>query len=95
MQPEMQLETTAGVPALPATPAAEPSPRWNPALLIAFRFAFSYLLLYNVSTFIDLFPFTDSHRREVRAGLATLCSLDCQPRSASRSPDHDFLQWQR
>jgi uncharacterized membrane protein YphA (DoxX/SURF4 family) len=60
MQPEMQLETTAGAPAQPATPQAEPAPRWNPALLIAFRFVFSYLILYNISTFIDLIPFTDT-----------------------------------
>lgn len=68
MQPKMQPETTAGIPAQPVTPAAEPSLRWNPALLIAFRFAFSYLLLYNLSTFIDLFPFTDTIAEKYEQG---------------------------
>jgi uncharacterized membrane protein YphA (DoxX/SURF4 family) len=59
MQPEMQLETQAAAAGQPATPVTEPQARWNPALMIAFRFAFSYLLLYNISTFIDVVPFSD------------------------------------
>lgn len=38
----------------------EQSLEWRFLTRIAFRFAFSYLLLYNISTFIDLFPFTDT-----------------------------------
>ena len=33
---------------------------WRYLTRIAFRFVFSYLILYNISTFIDLFPFTDT-----------------------------------
>src|ERR1043165_7168728 len=32
---------------------------WRGPTLIAFRFMFFYFLLYNIGTFIDLFPFTD------------------------------------
>ena len=57
MQPEMQLETQAGVPT--PTLAAEAPPRWNPALMIAFRFAFSYFVLYCFPFPLGLFPYTE------------------------------------
>ena len=40
--------------------ALEQTVQWRLLTRVAFRFAFSYFLLYNVSTFIDLFPFTDA-----------------------------------
>src|SRR6476646_742797 len=40
--------------------ALEQTVQWRLLTRVAFRFAFSFFLLYNVSTFIDLFPFTDA-----------------------------------
>jgi len=40
--------------------AGEQTVAWRFFTRIAFRFVFSYLILYNISTFIDLFPFTDT-----------------------------------
>src|SRR5436305_13420662 len=37
----------------------EQTMEWHLVTRIAFRFAFSYFFLYNLSTFIDILPFTD------------------------------------
>lgn len=51
-----QLESAGAI----SSDATEQTVQWGLLTRIAFRFAFSYFLLYNVSTFIDLFPFTDA-----------------------------------
>jgi len=51
-----QVESAAAI----SSGALEQTVQWRLLTRVAFRFAFSYFLLYNVSTFIDLFPFTDA-----------------------------------
>ena len=57
---EAPAEAKVATQSLPAAiSAAEQITPWGTPTRIAFRFVFFYFLLYNVGTFIDLFPFTD------------------------------------
>ncbi len=59
MQPQMQLATQADAPAHAPVTAPEAPAHWNPALLIAFRFAFSYFVLYCFPFPLGFLPWTD------------------------------------
>jgi uncharacterized membrane protein YphA (DoxX/SURF4 family) len=50
----MQQEAELG-----AAGEVQPAPNWRLVTRVVFRFAFSYFLLYNITTFIDILPFTD------------------------------------
>lgn len=59
----MEMQTGTGLQLKSAGPgpsgAVEQTVEWRLLTRIAFRFTFSYFLLYNISTFIDILPFTD------------------------------------
>ena len=59
MQSQMALATVEETLAEKLSPAAEPQIHWNIGLKIAFRFAFSYFILYCFPFPLGYFPYTN------------------------------------